>query len=104
MAFDNVSRVRVWVQAFPDRPNLMLQWHCPDTGKRKSRSAKTDDMKLARQLAEDLQYELNHGGYREPAKMPWDEFTDLYVEEKLGGSRKTTRAKARYVFAAFAEC
>jgi hypothetical protein len=25
-------RVNVWVQKFPDRPTLMLQWHDPETG------------------------------------------------------------------------
>jgi len=29
------KRIKVWVQKFPDRKNLVLQWHDPDTGKRK---------------------------------------------------------------------
>ena len=33
------KRVVVWVQNFPDRPHLMLQWHDPETGKRKSKTA-----------------------------------------------------------------
>ena len=33
------KRVTVWVQFFGDRPYLMLQWHDPVTGKRKSKSA-----------------------------------------------------------------
>ena len=33
------ERIKVWVQRFPDRRHLVLQWHDPETGKRKSLSA-----------------------------------------------------------------
>ena len=35
------KRIRVWVQHMADRPHLMLQWHDPVAGKRKSKSAET---------------------------------------------------------------
>jgi hypothetical protein len=41
------KRITVWVQQFSDRPNLMLQWHDPDTGRRKSKSAETPDARAA---------------------------------------------------------
>ena len=39
----STKRVVVWVQHFADRPFLMLQWHEPLTGKRKSQSAATNN-------------------------------------------------------------
>jgi integrase len=102
MAFDNV-RVKVWVQKFPDRPYLMLQWHDPDTGRRKSKSAATDNPKAAEHFARDLEYELNHGIRRQPARMTWEQFCDVYTEEKLSGNRAATRKKAGYVFDSFEE-
>ena len=39
--------IRVWVQRFYDRPTLILQWVDPDTGQRKSQSAKTTDFEKA---------------------------------------------------------
>jgi integrase len=93
----------VWVQRFKDRPHLMLQWFDPETGKRKSRSAKTSDPDKAETKRADLEYELNHGLLSEPSKMPWDTFRKLYEEEKLASARDATRKKAGYVFDAFEE-
>jgi integrase len=103
MATSNVSRVRVWVQATTDRTALRLQWHDPDTGRRKSESARTDDPKVAAELAKDKEYELNHGIRRQPAKMSWEQFCEMYTDEKLAGNRPATRNKAGYVFDAFEE-
>jgi hypothetical protein len=41
MSENHSKRIVVWVQHFGDRPHLMLQWHDPDTGKRKSMNAET---------------------------------------------------------------
>jgi hypothetical protein len=41
------KRIAVWVQRFKDRPSLMLQWLDPDTGRRKSKSAGTEDPEKA---------------------------------------------------------
>src|SRR5207244_10589643 len=51
------KRVTVWVQRFKDRRHLMLQWTDPDTGRRKSRSAETDDPGAAETARADLEYE-----------------------------------------------
>ena len=89
MASNNV-RVKVWVQKFADRPYLMLQWHDPDTGRRKSKSSGTDNAEMADQLARDLEYELNHGIRRQPSNLTWARFCEMYAEEKLAGNRKAT--------------
>ena len=97
------KRITVWVQRFKDRPGLMLQWLDPDTGRRKSKSAKTADEKEAEDARVDLESDLNNGRYQEASKMPWVNFRDLYEEEKLAGTREATRKKAGYVFDAFEE-
>jgi len=93
--------VTVWVQRFPDRKYLVLQWHDPETGRRKSKSAQTTDAGEAEQKAKDLAYELRHGKYSDPCRMTWEEFCDLYADEKLGGNRLATQKKAGYVFESF---
>jgi hypothetical protein len=55
------QRVTVWVQRFRDRRHLMLQWIDLESGRRKSRSAGTDNEKDAEKARADLEYELNHG-------------------------------------------
>jgi integrase len=91
------------VQRFKDRPHLVLQWLDPDTGRRKSKSAGTDDEGEAEKARADLEYELNHGLLREPSKMPWETFRELYEEEQLAGRRQATRKKWGYVADSFEE-
>jgi integrase len=79
------------VQRFKDRAHLMLQWNDPDTGKRKSRSAGTDDEREAEQARADLEYELNHGTYQEASRMSWERFRELFEQEYVAGERKNTR-------------
>jgi integrase len=85
------KRVTVWVQRFKDRKHLMLQWLDPDTGKRKSRSAETDDDKEAERARADLEYELNHGKYQEVSRISWERFRDLFDDEYVAGKRLNTR-------------
>ncbi len=94
-------RITVWVQRFKDRRNLMLQWIDPDSGVRRSKSARTADPSVAEKAKADLEYELNHGLSHEPNKMPWKRFREIYEDEKLSGNRVTTRKKAGYVFDSF---
>ncbi len=63
------ERVTVWVHRFKDRRYLMLQWTDPDTGRRKSKSAETDDPDQAETARADLEYELIHGKYPEASRM-----------------------------------
>jgi integrase len=90
--------ITVYVLQQKDRPFLKLEWIEPETGRRRSKSAKTADPAEAEKARADLEYELNHGLHREPSKMPWETFRELYEEEKLAGTRQATRNKAGYVF------
>ena len=94
-------RVNVWVQRFPDRPNLVLQWFDPDTGRRKSQSAETGDPEVAAKQRADLEYELNHGKYQEPSRLDWTGFRRLFEEEYLPGLRERTREKYTTVLDVF---
>ncbi len=87
------QNVTVWVQEFKDRPNLMLQWTCPETGRRKSRSAGTADPEKAERARADLEYELRHGKYQEASKLDWERFRQLFTDEYLAGLRPRSREK-----------
>jgi hypothetical protein len=89
------QRVRVWVQRFYDRPTLILQWVDPDTGQRKSQSARTTDFEMAEIARRNLEYELNHGIYQETTKLDWRQFRDLFEGEYLAGLRP--RTQERYI-------
>jgi integrase len=101
MSEGNSRRVVVWVQHFGDRPFLMLQWHDPETGKRKSRSAETNNPIDAERARADLEYELNHNTYQEPARMKWERFRQLFEEEYLPVRRENTRENYKAMFDAF---
>jgi hypothetical protein len=91
MSDNHSKRVVVWVQHFADRPYLMLQWHDPVTGKRKSRSAETCNPLDAERKRADLEYELNNGVYREASRMSWERFRGLFESEYVAGARLDTR-------------
>src|SRR5262245_44562797 len=95
------KRITVWVQRFQDRPALMLQWIDPDTGRRKSRSARTASERAAEKARADLEYELNHGQYQEASRMTWEHFRGLFEEEYLPGVRPGTRDVYRVTLDAF---
>jgi integrase len=97
------KRVVVWVQHMADRPYLMLQWHDPVTGQRKSKSAETCNPIDADLKRADLEYELNHGLYQTASKMTWERFRDLFEEEYLPNLRPDTQERYRDVFDLFEE-
>jgi integrase len=97
----NEQRVRVWVQNFPDRRYFMLQWVDPETGARKSKSARTDDADEAETARADLEYELNNGRYQEASRMTWERFRELFEAEHLPGLRPKTRRAYQNVLNSF---
>jgi integrase len=95
------GRVKVWIQKFKDRRNLVLQWIDPDTGRRKSQSAETDDEEEAENARGDLEYKLNHGKYQETSNLDWERFRELFEAEYLPGLRERTREKYTTVLDVF---
>jgi integrase len=89
------KRITVWVQRFTDRSTLMLQWTDPDTGKRRSESAKTDDPQIAEDRRADKEYELNHGLHQESSRMTWERFRELFATEFVAARRENTRRNYR---------
>jgi integrase len=85
------KRVIVWTCHFPDRPHIMMQWHDPVTGKRKSRTAGTCNPLEAERRRADLEYQLNHGLYQEPSRITWERFRELFEAEYVAGLRPNTR-------------
>jgi len=95
------DRIVVWKIKQADRPNYKLEWLDSATGRRKSISAKTADAEAAEKARNDLEYELNHGTYKEKSKTTWKDFRDAYDREKLAAGRDGSRKKAGYVFKSF---
>lgn len=95
------KRINVWVQRFKDRPYPMLQWHDPDTGRRKSVSAGTADPKAIEKARADLEYELNHNLHQDKSKMTWERFTEIYTEERLSETGGHNQALAATVLGMF---
>jgi integrase len=97
------KRVVVWVQLFPDRPHLVLQWHDPETGQRKSKTAGTCNPLEAEKRRADLEYELNHGLHAEPSRVSWERFRELFEAEYVAGLRPNTRRNHRNTLDLFEE-
>ena len=77
------KRITVYTLRPKDRSFFKLEWVEPDTGRRKSKSARTADPDKAEKARADLEYELNHGLHQQPSKMPWDVFRQTYERRSL---------------------
>ena len=69
---------------------LVMRWTCPQTGKDKQKSARTNDRRKAERLAAKLEEELRSGTYFEPCKITWSEFRDLFEDLRLPNLRPAT--------------
>lgn len=85
------KRIRVWVQEFPDRPHLVLQWHDPITGKRRSKTAGTADPQAAEDKRADLESDLNNNRHAEASRMSWATFRELFETQYVAPLREGTR-------------
>jgi integrase len=101
MSGQHSKRVVVWVQHFADRPYLMLQWHDPVTGKRKSKSAETNNPKEAEVRRADLEADLNAGRSVEASGMRWATFRERFEAEYGSALRTNIRENHRATFNLF---
>src|SRR5262249_26019761 len=101
MSFE--KRIIVWVQRFKGRTNLMLQWHDPLTGERKSKSAETSIVAVAEMKRCELEYELNHNLHQETSRMSWEKFRTLFEDEYTSALRLNTREVYSATFNQFEE-
>src|SRR5262249_40029146 len=95
------KRVVVWVQDFKDRPHLMLQWHDPVTGQRKSKTAGTCNPLDAEKARADLEYELTHGRPKEEWARGWERFREAFEEAPVPAKRRNTQENSAAAFDAF---
>ena len=94
----NNPEIQVQVVAYPDRKNLVLRFVDPNTGRQKTRSAKTTDLKIAERAAAVWEAELREGRYKSPSKITWAEFRERYENEVLPGLAEGTDEKVQSVF------
>lgn len=92
--------VVVWIQ---DRPSrfLTLEWTDPKTGKRRQRSSKTDDWKVAETQRAALEYELNHGTFKDTSRISWKDFREKVRREYAVHIRTRSAEKIETVLDAF---
>ena len=82
--------IKVHVIAYPDRPNLMMRYRCPDSGKQIARSTGTKNRRDAERAAAKWEAELREGRYNKPSKMTWEEFREQFDRDVLGGLKEGT--------------
>lgn len=92
------DQIKVKVNHYGPRRNLVLRWTDPVTGARRTKSAGTEDPKAAERMAGELEKELRSGRYAPPSKTTWEDFTLRYVEEVLPGMKKSSQSKVFSVF------
>jgi integrase len=97
----NDNLITVWIQQPDDRPNFMFQWIDPTTGKRKSKSAGTDNRAVAEMRKTILEHELNNGTHRDTSRMTWAAFRKAFETEYLLGCRPGTRRCYQVVLDSF---
>jgi integrase len=97
------QRISVYILDPKDRPYFKLEWIEPGTERRRSRSTRTRDRRVAERQRDDLEYELNHGLHSERSKLSWARFRELFMEEYAGGQRERSREKYDTVFDVFEE-
>jgi integrase len=95
------QRIHVWVTHFGNRNALQLQWIEPDTGLKRTRSARTSSEAEAEARRVDLEADLNAGRHREPCRLSWSDFRQRFETEYLSGLRRNTRLGYRDTFRAF---
>ena len=90
------DELRVSVMRYTDRPNLVLSYVDPTSGKRKTKSASTTSEKDAWKGAAKWEEELRAGPHCPPSKVTWQEFRRRYEEEHLASLALKSRESARF--------
>jgi integrase len=85
------EEIRVNVMQYPDRPNLVLAYADPVSGKRKTKSAGTSNEKAAWKAAAAWEEELRAGPQCPPSKVTWQAFRERYEQEHLASLAEKTR-------------
>ncbi len=70
--------ITVHVVKYPDRPNLMMRYRDPYTGRHVAKSTGTRDQKAAIKIAAKWEDDLQNGRYKSPSRVTWEEFRSKY--------------------------
>ena len=90
------DEIRVNVMQYPDRPNLVLAYTDPVSGKRKTKSAGTSNEKAAWKAAAAWEEELRAGPQCPPSKVTWQAFRERYEAEHLASLAPKSRESSRF--------
>lgn len=75
--------IKVHVVKYGNRPNLVMRYIDPLTGKQVAKSAKTSRRRDAERAAAKWEAELREGRYHKPSRLTWAEFRQRYESEKM---------------------
>ena len=78
-------KTRVAVVRYRDRKHLVLRWHDPETGRQRTKSAKTTRRRDAEREAARLEADLKAGKLSGPPAWTWAHFKAQYQEQHLSG-------------------
>ncbi len=99
-----MQEIKVTVVEFSDRKCFQMQYRCPLTGKKKTKSTEIerDGSKRARREAEraagEWEKQLREGRYQDASKISWGDFRERYENEYLSSLAESTDAKVQGVF------
>jgi integrase len=85
-----MNELEVKVVKYPDRKNLVLRWIDPDTGNKKTKSAKTTRRREAERKAAKLEADLKAGLLSGPPAVTWQEFKQAYQDDCLSSLSDAT--------------
>ena len=77
------ENIKVHVVKYKTRPNLVMRYVDPTSGKQVARSTGTPRKRDAERVAAKWEAELREGRYQKQSRVTWQEFRDRYNREKL---------------------
>ena len=80
-----MSEMEVKVVKYPDRKNLVLRWIDPETGHKRTKSAKTTRRREAERMAARIEADLKAGKMATAGKTSWEDFRQRYEEDYVSG-------------------
>lgn len=97
------EEIKVHVVKYPDRPNLVMRYVDPHTGRQVQRSTGTADHDAAVKAADKWEDDLHNGRYKAPSRVTWEEFRDKYESDVLSSLAKATETRVSGIFDAVEE-
>ena len=93
-----MNRISVIVFKPEGRPFFQAQWTDPVSGRKKTRSTKTNIKRDAERFVASLEKDLNDGTYHSPRHVAWADFRQRYETEIVPGLAPKTAKKVAAMF------